>query len=242
MCSVLCQGNSAICWWAMALMPAEPLVTAEERCSPGGAAFLVWGDRHRQERQREERCQGETFALALSKAGEIKITVTLEGCSRSQKCQGFVRCPPLSWANVRLTTPEPVRDMSPSLARSQTVHCSTGRCSLGSAATARVWQGPQPFRCHPALPCLRCSTAGGMHTRLCAQELIPAQHPGVPRGCYSLETAGTAESVSSHWAYVPSYTHRICRAVSCPCNANTNSCPGHSMSLHGGKNNLSDQG
>ena len=44
-----------------------------------------------------------------------------------------------------------------------TVHCSTGRGSLGSAAPARAWQGPQPCGCHPALP-LPFPMARGMDT------------------------------------------------------------------------------
>ena len=91
---------------------------------------------------------------------------------------------------------------------------SHSRGSLGSAATARAWQGPQPCGCHPALP--RPEVPHGPrdgHRELWAQELIPALYPGVPRGCHSLETPGTAEAVCAHWVYVLSLTHTGCSGL-----------------------------
>ena len=99
---------------------------------------------------------------------------------------------------------------------------SHSRGSLGSAATARARQGPQPCECHPAMPLPEVPHGQrDGHRELWAQELIPALHPGVPWGCYTLETPGTAEGACAHWVYVPSHTHRMFRAVQCPCTANT---------------------
>ena len=86
--------------------------------------------------------------------------------------------------------------------------------SLAGTSVLRVSPCPAPAR---GAPWLEGMDTGSSGHRSSSQPFIQ----GIPRQLYSLGTPGTADGVCAHCVYVPSHTHRMFRAVECPCTANT---------------------